>query len=212
MILETVLQGQGTLSHGVINQSDNDPNTFDPAWPLPEYNPELAKQKLAEGGYPDGFEFTMPLMDLDINSSDVGEAIAGMWEEIGLKVKLAPVEEAVHRQKQANKTTQGLAWVMVHGVDQLGATGLLRYVSTGNNHKFWNKAIDDGYEAMLKEPDTAKRWDIYRSVEKALIDQMAAIPLFTANVQLVSGPKVGSWDLAPVQNMVNGLETVKPPA
>jgi peptide/nickel transport system substrate-binding protein len=210
LILDQVLRGQGKLAHGVINQTDNDPNTFDPSWPLPEYNVEKAKQKLAEGGYPNGFSFTMPLMDLDINSSDVGEAIAGMWQAIGLKVKLEPTEEAVHRQKQANKTTGGLAWVMVHGADQVGATGYLRYLSSGNNHKFWSKALDDGYEAMLKEPDAEKRWQIYRDVQKSMIDDMDAIPLFSVNVQLVSGPKVGSWDVVPVQNMVNGLETVKP--
>lgn len=210
LILDTVLRGEGTLAYGVINQSANDPNTTDPSWTLPAYDLAQAKQKLIEGGYPNGFPVTMPLMDLDINSSDVGEAIAGMWEELGLTVTRKPTEEALHRQEQANHNTAGLAWVMVHGVDQAGATGLLRYVSWRSNPKFWDPAIDDAYNRMLVEPDSAKRWAIYREAQTKLRDNMSAIPLFTVNVQLVSGPKVGSWDLVPVQNMVNSLETVKP--
>lgn len=210
LILSKVINGQGKLSYGVINESANDPNTNDPSWTLPSFDLVLAKQKLAEGGYPNGFPVTMPLMNLDTNTADIGEAIAGMWEDLGLKVTRVQMEEAVLRQKQTAKTTAGMAWVMEHGLDQTGATGFLRYLSTAANSKFFDPAIDAAYAQMVTEPDPAVRWAIYRAAETKLLNNVSAIPLMTVNKLYVAGPKVGSWDIVPQLNIISGLETVKP--
>jgi len=66
-----------------------------------EYDPEKAKQLLAEAGYPNGFEVTLTygpgryLMD-----TEVVEAVASYLEEIGLEVFIEPLEWAAFGQER----------------------------------------------------------------------------------------------------------------
>ena len=69
------------------------------ALPIPEYDPDRAKQILEEQGYPDGFE-----MDLWIGprpalpeGPEIAEQMAVWWEQIGIKVNRLPGEYAAYR-------------------------------------------------------------------------------------------------------------------
>lgn len=62
-----------------------------------EYNPEKARELLAEAGYPDGFEVTLHygpgryLMD-----TEVVEAVQSYLADVGIKVKVIPLEWAAY--------------------------------------------------------------------------------------------------------------------
>ena len=93
-----------------------------------EYDPERAKQLLADAGYPDGFEFDMPLVVIRGTDwiPDEHLAIANYWERIGLKPNIRKwdfVNEALPVWLNPDADPQGsdnMIWVMKWTTD-LGA-------------------------------------------------------------------------------------------
>ncbi len=82
-------------------------------WPY-EYNPERARELLAEAGYPDGFDLTFYVpVDLDGMPQilDVGEIISNMWEGIGINVDIALIENSGIFQKQYNRELNGAIYL-----------------------------------------------------------------------------------------------------
>jgi peptide/nickel transport system substrate-binding protein len=210
LIIDKVLHGEGRPAMGPIIWYPNEDLT-DPSWQLPAYDLELAKKKLAEGGYPDGFPVKMPIFADDINTDTIGEAIAGMWEELGLQVTRDPTEKDLIDPLQLNKQTQGLAYVLIAGYTAEPAMTLANYLSErSDDAKMFLDVIDNGYNQSSAEPDYAKRFAIASDVIGKLRDFYSPISLFDVNMPFVMGPKVASWDPLPGLNSINGLETAKP--
>ncbi|MBI2852147.1 MAG: ABC transporter substrate-binding protein [Chloroflexi bacterium] len=61
---------------------------------LYRYNPERAKELLAEAGYPNGFKTKMLLQNLSF-WLDLGQTIEAMWAKVGVEVELQPRESAL---------------------------------------------------------------------------------------------------------------------
>jgi peptide/nickel transport system substrate-binding protein len=211
VILDRILRGQGKLATGPIIQSDAIPALRDPNAQPPAFDVEQAKQKLAEGGYPNGFDITLFMYEDYIDLPAIGEAIAGMWEQIGVKVKRQPGEEGTLDAKLDATQTDGLAWVKINGIKNDPMTQLNGYTSSReNDHKLFHPAIDAGYAKALSERDPAQRLAIAREVISALRDDYIALTLFTVDLPIIVGPEIGSWDPVPGLDEITGLETVKP--
>jgi peptide/nickel transport system substrate-binding protein len=211
LILDRILSGQGNLATGPVIQSEAIEALRDPSAQPPAFDVEQAKQKLAEGGYPNGFDITLFMYEDYIDLPAIGEAIAGMWEQIGVKVKRQPGEEGTLDAKLDVAQTDGLAWVKIAGIKADPSTQLNGYTSMReDDHKFFHPSIDQGYTRMLAEPDEAARYQIAKDVISALRDDYIAITLFTADLPFVVGPEVGAWNPIPGLDEMTGLETVKP--
>ncbi len=70
-----------------------------------EYNPEKAKQLLAEAGYPDGFETTVTCVSAN---QEAFTACAGMLEAVGIRCKIDLVDSAEQTKRYADGTWTGL--------------------------------------------------------------------------------------------------------
>jgi peptide/nickel transport system substrate-binding protein len=207
-ILDRVMNGEGTLTYGPLVQYTNNSNLVDDAWELPEFDLDAAREKLAEGGYPDGFELTMPIFDQEIGTLSMGEAVAGMWEDLGLTVTREPTEQSLMRPQFQAKETDGQAYVFVTPFYAEAALALPNaYMATGNNKQFFDPAIDEAYEQLSAEPDQDARYGLTRDLVTALRENMRAIPLFSINQPYGVGPDVGEWTPTPGLNLISGLET-----
>ena len=100
-INQFIFAGQGEL-HGVIDYASYALG-FRPV-PAPEYDPDRAKELIQEAvadAFPEGIALTMYLYERSSLSEGpaVGEAIASMWEELGVDVTLdiQPLDYATYR-------------------------------------------------------------------------------------------------------------------
>lgn len=78
--------------------------------PLPQYDPAAAKKLLAAAGYENGF-------DIEITTfagipSEIAEAVAGQWHEIGVRAKIDRLTVGSYRKKQQDGQIQVMvaAW------------------------------------------------------------------------------------------------------
>lgn len=88
-IVETLEFGLGAPATQVYPRDD--PANIDPAGERFPYDPALARDLLAEAGYPDGFTIETPLTTF-VAFAPVAEAIVGYLDEIGIELRLNVID------------------------------------------------------------------------------------------------------------------------
>jgi len=134
------------------------------------YDPARAKKLLAEAGHPNGFRMTfwntaLPGTPFMIQ---IGEAVAGFWEKIGVKVDMKTVEWGVFDPmgRGEQKGLVGTASMFrTAGRPEPSPRYITSLVSTGTAHLLGDpgncpavcQEADRAYEAVVSERDDAKR-------------------------------------------------------
>jgi len=89
-IIDNLLSGWGEQTTTLLTSQDFG---FDSEVDPYPYDPDRARQLLADAGYPDGFEITMDMVNgLFINDTNVAQAIAGFLDDVGITVTLNVLE------------------------------------------------------------------------------------------------------------------------
>jgi oligopeptide transport system substrate-binding protein len=180
LIADTVTQGVYRASTALVPPGTvgySPPHLFD-------YDPEQARQLLAEAGYPDGQGF--PPIDILYNTHEdhrkIAVAIQQMFmQNLNIQVNLVNQEWKVYLDSHNNMNYDiaRRGWIGDY-VDPY--TFLSMYITDGGNNKtgFSNARYD---EIVLKEApaelDRDKRYALYHEAETILLENMPILPIFT---------------------------------
>ncbi len=215
VVLDKILAGEGTLVTAPAVQYPSNPKLSDPSWKLPVYDVAQAKAKLTEGGYPNGFDIEMVLYENRAGTGVdlVAEAVAGMWEAIGIKVKRRTSDQTTERPNTMNRTTKGQAWARLTPFFQDPAQALgSTFVPTAGPAMLYDPVITDAVKKMLVEDDEDKVFAITRTTLDYMRNALIPIPMFTANQSWAAGKKIGSWSPLTAQSLLTFIETIQPPS
>ncbi len=182
-ILETVLEGDGELAASPLQSAvfgaTKDVDVY-------EYNPEKAKELLAEAGYPDGFSTTLSTDDGAVRSR-IAELVQGQLKEVGVDVEVDKMEWG----KYLDMTSKGdhdmfiLGWSTNTGDADYGLSG--PYLSenhggAGNRFFYTNETVDKLIKDASHEINEAKRLELYKEAQQLIKKDAPNILLFHKSI------------------------------
>jgi peptide/nickel transport system substrate-binding protein len=155
--------------------------------PIP-YDPEKAKQLLAEAGYPNGFDAgeLVPIPPFFI----VGEAVVGYLNAVGIKVKMRTMERAAFYAAWREKKLKGL-FVTGAGASGNAATRVEAFIySKGAYPTGGYDDIDALFLKQAEERDSAKREAVLHQIQQLTIDRVMFAPIMDLRALIGVGPRV----------------------
>jgi ABC-type oligopeptide transport system substrate-binding subunit len=171
-----------------------------------EFNPEKARQLLAEVGYPvtenrDG-SFTCPAFPLDkvefiYNTQEsnraMGEFMQAQWKQnLGITVSLRNMESKTWSDARAKLDYKGFSrsgWSADY-IDPFTFLGIFYTQGGSNSTGWWDQKYVDMLDEANRTLDKQKRYELLGRAEKFLIEAQPVIPLDTSSVNWVKKPYV----------------------
>jgi len=204
-IVDTVLEGFATPSAGPMGA--NIPLASNSVIGY-EYNPERARELLAEAGLADGFE-TSIMVQSDTTMIALATAIASQLGEVGINVEIQPLEGGVF----TDYTTEGrhemflFTWTTVTGDADYALYPLFhssQHGSPGNRTFFENDEIDDLLERARGAFDDEVRMDYYEQLGQLIRDEAPWL-FFTTGQSLIAT----RYDVHGYEFRLNGQQTMR---
>ena len=149
------------------------------------YNPEGARQLLAEAGYPDGFETVLNhFREFDLGYTEI---VAEYWKEIGVDVEIRDLDRPQFIPLVTERAMEGIIMTIEGWNHPNGGLGVLRFRT--HSTSIWDLANMNTPEidAMIEEAETttsiAEQQRLAQELDMLLIEQQ----------YYVWGPKTGKY-------------------
>jgi len=148
------------------------------------YDPEKAKQLLAEAGYPDGFTIQFDSSnDRYMNDGQIAQAVAIQLARVGINVELNVQTKSAHFDKILSRNTDFylLGWTNSNGDGIQFLDGLLHSPEDSygrfNLGNYSNEEVDKLIEKAARTLDDDKRSEIMQEAVRIGINEVAYLPL-----------------------------------
>ncbi|HMH75750.1 MAG TPA: ABC transporter substrate-binding protein, partial [Candidatus Udaeobacter sp.] len=168
-IVKELWRGRGLVPNGPIPRGDD---LHDPSLRALPYDPGAARERLRRAGYRGEaihFETTAGMI---ANDRLMAEAIAEMWEDVGVKVVLDVIDTEVRNRKNRQQAFKGLWWSDPTSIirDPDGMMG--RLLSPGQPHDYWrHDEFDRLAGAARSSADERARAEAYRKMTAIFLEQ-----------------------------------------
>ncbi|MEA1964358.1 MAG: ABC transporter substrate-binding protein [Candidatus Aerophobetes bacterium] len=172
------------------------------------YDPQMAKELLAEAGYPDGFKVTLYVMPVSrpymFDPPKIGEAIQSYLAAVGITVSIYQVDWSTYLQETeaGNHQMCLLGWTGDNGDPDnfmnvlYGANACS--IGTAGNYGFYNdERMQDLLSRALQTYDKEKRAAYYKKAQEMLHEDAPWVYLAHANQHIVFRKNVHGYVLHP---------------
>lgn len=183
-MVDKILQGEGipTIQQFNVNGDVYDESLEDTY----DYDPEKARELLAEAGYPDGFDIAMPSTVMSTNfEPTLSQALA----DIGINVTWEPVP--IQNATAAVASGTYPMYFFTVGSD-VPPREMIRQLKgqTQNPFKWTSPELDALLKDANAEVDPDARGEIYREVNEYIVDEALFAPLFYNTANFVTSKDV----------------------
>jgi peptide/nickel transport system substrate-binding protein len=166
------------------------PRVMDFALQVPPspYDPQKAKQLLAEAGYPRGLDAGdfVPIPPF----FTVAEAAVNYLNAVGIRVKMRPVERAAFYAAWQEKKLRGLFLTAV-GNSGNAASRVEAFIYSKGSHAYGGYPdIDDLFQQQARERDRAKREAVLHRIQQLTVDRAMFAPIMDLRALMGVGPRV----------------------
>lgn len=190
-LVDAVLNGAGIPATSYLN---NGIPGHDDSLSVYEYNPEKAKELLAEAGYADGITITSEVRQSD---QAVYSAIQGYLAEVGINMELNVVDNATYNSdRTAGKIPlTGMTWNALYPDGDFQMYNYFYSSKSDAQGVFYhNDEFDKLLDDARKSTDEDARAEMYKEADKILSqDDYACIPLYYPQSQFIAKPYVKNY-------------------
>lgn len=159
------------------------------------YDPDQARQLLADAGYADGFTIECSVSPGPLNGTDVVQAIAGQLAEVGINMTITEVDSATQREQIGAGTVapaflQGLGgpYCDINLIASIGFTEGARYC-TWVDQEFMDLAAQ-----AASEMDADVRAELFSQMQQMMVDKAPALWLYQQDtLYAYNSAKVQGW-------------------
>lgn len=196
-MVDTMYDGEGRvmdsfIPQGVLGHNADAPNI--------EYNPEKAKQLLAEAGYPDGFKMEIVQTSDSPATLAMNEVAQAYFMEIGVDVEINQIDSATYYALRAEgelPTYRSVWWADFNDPDNF----LYTFFSAKNTKiralNYNNPVVLEGLEEARALNSQDERMALYQKLENTIVhEDYAVIPLFQLNKIFILSDRVTNFTVS----------------
>ncbi len=162
----------------------------------PAYDPQKAKQLLAEAGYPNGLdagEF-VPIPGFPT----VAESAANNLAAVGIRLRIRPMERATFYSAWLDKKIRGVFLTAV-GNSGNAASRVESFIQSKGAYAYGGYPdIDDLFQQQARERDPKKREAVLFKIQQLTIDRVMFAPIMDLRALMGVGARVGKHTITDV--------------
>jgi peptide/nickel transport system substrate-binding protein len=194
-LLAVAYFGIGQIAQGPIPPSSW---AYDAAVPTVKRDVAAAKQKLAEGGQPDGFKMVLKAQSANPLAEKISQLVQAHLQEVGIQVEIQTVEFGALLKvgEQGDFDALSLGWS-----GRIDPDGNIQPIFAGNGTfnygKYASQAIEEGIARERAAGDQATRKQVFQQIQKTINDDAAYVFTYFPPTTFAATKSVQAFQVTP---------------
>lgn len=176
LIVDSLLYGYGTVSANIVPQAAEDYREYE----TNSYNPEKAKELLAEAGYADGVELTL-WTNSDQTNTEIAQVMQSELAEVGITLNIVTQDDNTSfALMEAGEDFDIMFdfWQTNSGHADYVFSGMLYSTSINNYSRYKNPEFDATYEKYASTGDGEEREKLLEQLYTDMAEDTPIIGLY----------------------------------